>query len=134
MLKKREKEEVEIPSSSLADIAFLLLVFFLVCTTIDVDKGVRMVLPPDEVDIEEINTKNIANILINDQGSVLLDNEAVRVEEIGRIVKDKLRENDKLIISLKTTRGTKYDVYISVLDQLKLSGATRISIADPTET
>ena len=37
MIKKREKEDAEIPSSSLADIAFLLLVFFLVCTTIDVD-------------------------------------------------------------------------------------------------
>ena len=63
-LKKRQKEDVEIPSSSLADIAFLLLVFFLVCTTIDVDKGLRLVLPPMDVEDIEINKENITNILI----------------------------------------------------------------------
>lgn len=133
-LRKKEKEEVEIPSSSLADIAFLLLVFFLVCTTIDVDKGVRMVLPPDDSEEMELNKNNIANILINDAGAVLLDNEVVHVEGIRSIISEKLREKPKLIISLKTTRDAKYDVYISVLDQLKLAGAQLISIADPEET
>ncbi|MCB0258486.1 MAG: biopolymer transporter ExbD [Calditrichaeota bacterium] len=133
-LKKRQKEDVEIPSSSLADIAFLLLVFFLVCTTIDVDKGLRLVLPPMDVEDIEINKENITNILINDAGQVLLDNEEVSVRDIERIVREELSENDKLIISLKTTRGTKYDVYIAVLDQLKRANATRISIADPEES
>lgn len=132
--KKRQKEDVEIPSSSLADIAFLLLVFFLVCTTIDVDKGLRLVLPPMDVEDIEINKENITNILINDAGQVLLDNEEVSVRDIERIVREELSENDKLIISLKTTRGTKYDVYIAVLDQLKRANATRISIADPEES
>lgn len=132
MLKKREKDPVEIPSSSMADIAFLLLVFFLVCTTINVDKGLDLILPPDE-DVEEIeiNRKNITNILINDNGDVLLDSEPVVVRDISRIIREKLEENDKLIVSLKTTRGTRYKVYIQVLDELKESGAKRISIADP---
>ena len=134
MLKKRPKEGVEIPSSSLADIAFLLLVFFLVCTQIDVDKGVRMVLPPVDFEDVKIDRKNIANLLVNDEGAVLLNNENVRVGEISRIIKEKLAERDKLIVSVKTTRKAKYDVYISVLDQLKIAGATRISIADPTDT
>ena len=133
-LKKHQKEDVEIPSSSLADIAFLLLVFFLVCTTIDVDKGLRLVLPPMDVEDIEINKENITSILINDAGQVLLDNEEVSVRDIERIVREELSENDKLIISLKTTRGTKYDVYIAVLDQLKRANATRISIADPEES
>lgn len=134
MLKLREKEEIEIPSSSLADIAFLLLVFFLVCTTIDVDKGLDLYLPPADEELLEINQKNISNILINDAGEVLLDNEPVLVREIADIIRRKIAENDKLIISLKTTRGTKYRVYIDVLDQLKRSGATRISIAEPEKT
>lgn len=132
-LKKRPKEDVEIPSSSLADIAFLLLVFFLVCTTIDVDKGLKLVLPPTDVEDIEINKENITNILINDAGQVLLDNEEVQVRDIERIIRDQILENDKLIISLKTTRGTKYEVYIAVLDQLKRADATRISIAEPEE-
>ncbi len=134
MLRAKEKEDVEIPSSSLADIAFLLLVFFLVCTTIDVDKGLNMVLPPTDVEEQKINPKNITNLLINDAGQVLLDNEPVStVRDLERIIREKIAQNDKLIVSLKTTRGTKYNVYISVLDQLKRANATRISIADPDE-
>lgn len=133
MLRKKEKEDVEIPSSSLADIAFLLLVFFLVCTTIDVDKGLHLVLPPTDVEEQKINPKNITNLLINDAGQVLLDNVLVNVRDIERIIREKIAANDKLIVSLKTTRGTKYDVYIDVLDQLKRANATRISIADPDE-
>jgi biopolymer transport protein ExbD len=133
MIKKRQKEDVEIPSSSLADIAFLLLVFFLVCTTIDVDKGLKLVLPPTDVEQQEINRKNISNILINDAGQVLFDNEMVQVRDVERIVRQKIAENPLLIISLKTTRGTKYEVYIDVLDQLKRANATRISIAEPDE-
>ena len=133
MLKKREKDDVEIPSASMADIAFLLLVFFLVCTTIDVDKGMQMVLPPSDSEDIEINKKNITNILINNEGLVLLDNEVVSVRDVERIIRRKITENDKLIISLKTTRLTKYKVYIEVLDQLKRANATRVSIADPEE-
>jgi len=133
MLKKREREEVEIPSSSLADIAFLLLLFFLVATTIDVDKGVDLALPPVGSEVE-INKKNITNLLINDSGQILLDNKVVDVEEVDDIIRDKLLRNDKLIVSVKTARKTKYEVYIHVLDQLKKAGATRISIAEPEET
>ncbi len=133
MLKKRPKEDVEIPSSSLADIAFLLLIFFLVCTTIDVDKGLRLVLPPTDVEEQKIAQKNITNILINDQGQVLLDNEIVNVRDIERIIRKKIAENPLLIVSLKTTRNTKYATYIAVLDQLKRADATRISIAEPDE-
>jgi len=45
-MNKRSREEAEIPTASMADIAFLLLIFFLVTTTIDVDTGIGMVLPP----------------------------------------------------------------------------------------
>ncbi|RMH74648.1 MAG: biopolymer transporter ExbD [Calditrichaeota bacterium] len=134
MIRKREKEEVEIPSASLADIAFLLLIFFLVATTIDVDKGLDLVLPPAQEDIIKINPKNITNILINDAGEVLLDNKIVNVRDVSDIIRKKLQENDKLIVSLKTTRGTRYEVYIDVLDQLKQAGATRISLAEPEKT
>jgi len=129
ILKKRESE-VEIPSASLADIAFLLLIFFLVATTVDVDKGIDLVLPPIGAELE-VSKKNITNLLINDLGQILLDGKEVAVEEVDDIVREKLMENDKLIISVKTARKTKYDIYIRVLDQLKKAGATRISIAEP---
>lgn len=130
--KRREKEDIEIPSASLPDIVFQLLIFFLVTTTIDVDKGLDLVLPPIG-EVKEISKKNITNLLINDLGQILIDGEVVDLEAVDNVVRDKLLENDKLIISVKTARKTKYDTYIRVLDQLKKAGATRISIAEPEE-
>ncbi|MEJ2635428.1 MAG: biopolymer transporter ExbD [Calditrichia bacterium] len=132
--RRRERGEIEIPSASLPDIVFQLLIFFLVTTTIDVDKGLDLVLPPPGSTQIEIAKKNITNLLINDSGQILIDEEVVPVEEVDNIIRDKLLENDKLIVSVKTARKTKYNIYIKVLDQLKKAGATRISIAEPEES
>ncbi len=131
--KRRDKAEIEIPSASLPDIVFQLLIFFLVTTTIDVDKGLDLVLPPIGENIE-IKQKNITNLLINDVGQILIDEDIVPVEEVDNIIRDKILENDKLIVSVKTARKTKYDIYVRVIDQLKRAGATRISIAEPEES
>ena len=127
--KKRDRDAV-IPSSSLADIAFLLLIFFLVTTTIDTDKGIDMVLPP-EGEMKEINRKNIISLVINADGLVLLDKNPVEINEIRNVIEERQSRNPNLIISVKTVRDTKYDVYIRVLDQLKKAKTQRISIAEP---
>lgn len=130
MAKKRRFKGGVIPTSSMADIAFLLLIFFLVTTTIDTDKGLGIVLPPPG-DIEiEIRKENILNCLINSQGKVLLDEEPISVEQIHRVVGQKLRKNDKLIISVKAHPKTAYNDYVRVIDQLKMANAKRISIAN----
>lgn len=125
------KREVEIPSSSMADIAFLLLIFFLVCAVIDVDKGVRLVLPPFTKEVIPISPKNIVNILIDSAGRVMLDGKPIDPGEITPLLHRKLAENNRIIVSLKTTRKTRYRSYITVLDQVKNAGIKRISIADP---
>ena len=129
--RRRDRGELEIPTASLPDIVFQLLIFFLVTTTIDVDKGLDLVLPPPDTQEIKINPKNITNLLINDAAQILIDEEVVSVGDVDNIIRDKLLENDKLIVSVKTARKTKYDTYIKVLDQLKRAGATRISIAEP---
>ncbi len=133
ILKKKERGEPEIPMASLPDIVFLLLIFFLVTTTIDIDKGLDMVLPPIGENVE-VAQKNITNLLINDQGQILIDEELVPVEDVDNVIRNKIMENERLIVSVKTTRKTQYDTYIQVLDQLKRAGATRISIAEPEQT
>jgi biopolymer transport protein ExbD len=131
LLNKRKEKNVEIPSASLSDIVFLLLIFFLVTTSIDTEKGLDLVLPPPgEVEIK-IPKKNITNLLVNAAGQVLLDGEQVQMNEVARIIKDKIFENDLLIVSLKTDNETKYSDYVKVLDQLKKAEAKRISIAEP---
>ena len=133
ILGKKKETDVEIPSASLADIVFLLLIFFLVTTSIDTEKGLDLVLPPPGDTEIKIPKKNIANLFVNAEGLAMLDNEITDIRDISRIIKDKLYENPLLIVSLKTHKDSDYDVYIRVLDELKDAGATRISIADPDE-
>lgn len=126
---KRRIKPGEIPTASMADIAFLLLIFFLVTTTIDMDKGLGLVLPPVG-EQKEVPKKNISNLLINAEGDVLLDKEPVQIKDIRRVIQEKLSANENLIISVKTHQMTKYQAYVDVLDQLKQANATRISIAE----
>ena len=126
---KRPKEAGDIPTSSMADIAFLLLVFFLVTTTINTDKGIPLLLPQwgDQLNIPK---ENIVNLLINAGGEVMVAEEMTPVPLIEQNIKARLAANDLLIVSIKPDKETKYDTFIEVLDQVKLSGATRISIAE----
>jgi len=126
---KGRVRKVEIPSSSLADIAFLLLVFFLVCTTINMEKGLKLVLPG----LEElpVKPKNIANVLVNAEGKVLFNGEPATMDALKGLARKILEENDLTIFSLQTSRATPYEFYIKALDALKEAGAKRISIADP---
>ena len=126
---KRRFKGGEIPTSSMADIAFLLLIFFLVTTTIDMDKGLGIVLPAEGEELE-IKKTNILNCLINSQGNVLLGGEPIAIKDINREIRRRLAKNDKLIISVKALEKTKYGDYVAVIDQLKRANATRISIAD----
>jgi biopolymer transport protein ExbD len=128
-IRERKARAGAIPEGGMADIAFLLLIFFLVTTTIDMDKGLGIILPAEGQEIE-INKKNILNCLISSSGTVLLGGEPVEIKDLSRRVKEELRENDKLIVSVKAHEKAQYDVYIEVLDQLKLAKATRISIAE----
>ena len=130
MIKKQRRPMQEINSSSMADIAFLLLVFFLVTTTISMDKGISLVLPSEGNELE-VNRKNIVNILMNESGKVLFDDKPTKVNAIRGMVERKLSGNPNLIFSVQTHPRTKYQDYLNVLDQLKEAKATKISIANP---
>lgn len=133
LLKRRTSRESEIPTSSMADIAFLLLIFFLVTTTIDVDTGIYMELPPpleEDQPPPEIPDRNILSVLVNAQGNVLLEGEFVQIDDIRPAVKRFVANNgadptlsdspDKAIVSFKTERSSKYEQYIRVLDEIKM--------------
>ena len=97
----------EVNSSSMSDIAFLLLVFFLVTTTISLDKGISLILPAEGNELE-VNKKNIVNILINDRGKVLMDDEPTKIGKIKSIAERKIASNSKIIFSVLTNKNTKY--------------------------
>jgi biopolymer transport protein ExbD len=85
MLKKRKREGIqEINAGSMADIAFLLLIFFLVTTTMDTDAGILRLLPPvveDEV-IMDVNKRDVYEVLINDADMLLVEGEVMEIKNL----------------------------------------------------
>lgn len=137
ILRKRgNRVPAEIPTSSMADIAFLLIVFFLVTTTMNQDKGLSLHLPP-VAETKEVREKNICNVWINAEDEIaFFEREQltrVAFSDLRASIEQRLAANDKLIVSLKAEREATYRIFVEVLDELKLSGATRISIAEPEE-
>ncbi len=131
LIKKTKRDDAEVPGSSLADIAFLLLIFFLLVTTIDVDTGIGMVLPPkpeENVEPPPVKERNMLKILVNAEGLVLMDETPTAIEDVKRKVKEFVDNNgqdpnlsvspDKAIVSIKTDRQTPYNIYIDMLDEV----------------
>ena len=129
MISKRKRKVDEVNSSSMADIAFLLLVFFLVTTTISMDKGINIILPADGSE-KEVDKNNLVNIAMNDQGKVLVDDTPRLISEIKLMAEKRIAANPKIIFSVSTHERTKYQDYIGLLDELKKANATKISIAN----
>ncbi len=133
MAKKRKRLSVEINASPQADIAFLLLIFFLVTTTIASDKGLAILLPPKQDRPQEevpMNQRNIFKVLINSQNRLLVEDEPLNdIRLLRGMAKEFITNNgrnpnlsdspDKAVVSLKTDRGTSYETYINVLDELQ---------------
>jgi biopolymer transport protein ExbD len=128
---KKEREDPEVGGAGMADIAFLLLIFFLLVTTIDVDTGIGLQLPPAPEENQEpppIKERNMLKILVNAQGLVLIDEERTPVSQVKRKVKEFVTNRgqdpnlsdspDKAIVSIKTDRATPYNVYIDMLDEV----------------
>jgi len=139
-----KKKVPGIPSSSLADIAFLLLIFFLVSTTMDVDSGLERKLPPmppeNQADTPPIKERNVFVVLVNAKNQLLVAGELTRVEDLREKAKNFVANfnNDpnlpektmkdvpffgptpitKGVISLRNDVGTQYKMYIAVQNEL----------------
>lgn len=134
MAKSKGRASNEINSSSMADIAFLLLIFFLMTTTIASDKGLLLQLPPKPEDLPDDNVKipekNLFKIYLNSNDRLLVENEPLsNLTRLKPMIKEFVLNygNDptssdspeKAIVSFKTDRGTTYERYINVLDEVQ---------------
>ena len=131
MAKKKRRLNSEVNAGSMADIAFLLLIFFLVTTQIDFDKGILVKLPAWEDDpiITEVNTNNVFSIKVNRANQLLVEGEIDDIEHIRAKIKDfvmnPMKRADlpstpnKAVVALQNDRGTSYETYLSVYNEIK---------------
>ena len=141
---RKSRETPEINGGSMADIAFLLLIFFLVATTMDIDTGLSRKLPPYNPEAEESNDqikeRNVYVVLINSNDQLLVEGQQMNVYNLREAAKEFIvnpenKENlpektpkeidflgermiSKGIISLQNDRGTSYGMYIKVQNEL----------------
>ena len=131
--KKKSKVSDKVPSSSMADIAFLLLIFFLVTTTFPKNKGLAIVLPEEGGEVE-VSPRNILHLIIQPNGLVDVkrgESQAVQTvapNAIEGIWRQDVAENPQLIAAVKTDPQAAYRFMVDVLDALHSAGAERISL------
>ena len=130
--KKKERTAKEINAGSMADIAFLLLIFFLVTTTISAEKGLAVKLPlwddtpPPLIEYKE---RNVLSVKVNKNDALLVEKEPMQVTELRSMTKQFIMNYGKdpnlsdrptrAIVSIQNDRATSYDTYIAVYNEVK---------------
>jgi len=118
----------EFQAASMSDIAFLLLVFFIVTTIFALEEGIPLVLPARQSEVAKVKQKNILEIKAYPDGSVVAEGENVGVQGVRSLVERRLAENDKLIVVIITHPDAEYGLMVDLLDEIKLANCRRISL------
>ncbi len=128
--RKKMEEEAEIPTASMADIAFLLIIFFMTTTNFAREKGLKFLLPEKKDKPQELKiaSKNLLKISINDRGEVFLNDQQIDPNRLEEEVKRRLEENKKLIILIRTHENAPYGMMIKAFDAVKAAGGKKVGL------
>jgi len=126
------KKEPFIPTSSMGDIVFLLLIFFMVTTVFRKETGLPVELPRAEAG-EEADRELVSNIYIDRVGRISVDDRIVQVKHISDIFGTKIQENPQLIVAFKTDNLTPYGTVSDVMEALKEVNAVRVLFNNDVE-
>lgn len=133
-LRRKAGTGARIPTSSMADIAFLLIVFFMVTTIFKLEQGLAITLPRSTAG-EKIPREKVAHIWIDHRGTLSIDDLVIGVPDIEPLVLAKIRENPGLIVSFNTDEKAPYRIVNEAMERLKLASALRVSFTTvPVET
>ena len=134
LMKRKNKVSAEIPNASMADIAFLLLVFFLTTTVFNEEKGLELLLPESKAQEVQISQKNMLHIIVNPNGMITLkkgknpEEQPIQVDGLAERMRQEIALNPKIIAAVKTDPDATYDQMVQVLDELQQAEASRISL------
>lgn len=131
---KKHKASGEIPSSSLADIAFLLLIFFMVSTTFRTEEP-RDVILPEALAQEKIpeKRKDIQNIFIEEGGAVYVNDQQVPVTQIADVIRPIFAEHPRLVVSIRGDVDVDYELVNDVQEELRDAGTVRVNFTTNLE-
>ena len=137
LMKKKKKGALgEITMASTSDVAFLLLIFFIVTTIFAAEQGLTLVLPGKQKEADDtvrVAEKNIATLFVQADNAITLDKRPITVNHIKRAIEDRLLANPKLVVVLKVHPDADYGRMVACLDELRLANANKVSLKTAEE-
>jgi len=130
---RKSKVDSVIPTASMADISFLLIIFFMVSTVFVRYRGLPVELP-EAAKIEKLESRrNVTGIWIDRQGQIIVDDQPVPLDQVAKLFNDKMRANPRLIVSVKGDEQAKFGLVSDVLEELRRAEALRVNFATDRE-
>lgn len=134
LTKKGMKASSGVPIVSMGDIAFLLLIFFLVTTVFNEEKGLELMLPEAKAQEIQISQKNMLHIIVQPDGRIILkkgknpEESPIQIDGLAERMRQEITLNPNIIAAVKTDPDARYDLMVKVLDELQEAEASRISL------
>ena len=124
-IKKSARPETAIPTASMSDIAFLLLLFFMVSTVFVSEKGIPITMPK-AASIEKIPRNHSATIYVNKNGLISIDDFVVSIPDVKYVMQKKLAEDFNVLTCFRTDKDTSYGIMSDILNQLREAQTLRV--------
>jgi biopolymer transport protein ExbD len=136
--KKKRRVGVKIDNTPMVDVAFLLLTFFMLTTSMNKPQTMEINLPPSNEVTVEVAQSNLMTLLVKDDGSIYwnmaLDPPAkVEFKALRALMNERNQSNPKLITLIKIDRKSNYKMMVDIMDELNLANVTRFSLAPMTD-
>jgi biopolymer transport protein ExbD len=127
-LKKKKRISQDIHAGAMSDIAFLLLIFFLVSTIFALEQGIPLVLPGKTSSNVKMKRKDILVVEAHANGAIVVDKNVVPLSSLRGLIERRVAETEKLVVVVESHPDSDYGLMVDILDELRLANARRISL------
>ncbi len=125
-IRKTPKPAADIPTASMSDIAFLLLIFFIVSTVFVKGKVIKVTMPRAE-SIDKIARAHAVTLYVDRAGSITVDDFSIQIPQVETVMIKKLQQDFNLVTCFRTDKETSYGVMADIMNQLRKANALRVS-------
>ena len=125
--KRRDRIKVEVPLTSLIDIVFLLLIYFLLTTNFMVDEGIKIKLPQAKASAPQ--TEEVITVYVDQQGRAFLENQEVSLARLFERLREMIGGQENKLVVIRADRAVILNKAVKVMDLAKAAGAGRLCLA-----
>ncbi|OYD16561.1 hypothetical protein CH330_02490 [candidate division WOR-3 bacterium JGI_Cruoil_03_51_56] len=126
---KQRRSRPDIPMASTSDIAFLLIIFFMVSTVFRKEQGMNITLPEAEATERILKRRNVSNVWVDKTGRTTVNDNLVKTDIVTSIMAERVIENPDLVVMMQADRDAAYGTVTDILEALKDARALKVTFA-----